>query len=192
MKFSNKDDAEVYANKLKENAKNVNIEVKDEIVKDDPKFTTKETANAILKDVVARYKPVPEAPKPEIKPAPAGPYGGIWPTRSKRVSCPFGGYRGHTGTDIAGAHGDPNVAYKAGKVIFAGWAGPYGYLVKIDHGGGIQSYYAHNCSLVVKVGQYVEQGQTVGLQGSTGNSTGTHLHFEIRINGRPVNALKYL
>ena len=191
MKFNNKEDADKYVAKMNENVKNVKIEINEKTVRDDIEYTTTETANAILKDVIARHKPV-EKPKPVIKPAPTGPYGGIWPTRSRRVSCPFGGYRGHTGTDIAGAHGDPNVAYKAGKVIFAGWGGPYGYLVKIDHGGGIQSYYAHNCKLTVRVGQYVAQGQTVGLQGSTGNSTGTHLHFEIRINGRPVNALRYL
>lgn len=198
MKFNNKEDAESYATKLRENAKNANVEIKETVVKEDPELTNKESANAILKDIVSRHKPVEEK-KDEIKPVEENPYitttgayGGIWPTRSRYVSCKFGGYKGHTGTDIAGAHGDPNIAYKGGKVIFAGWAGAYGYLVKLDHGNGIQSWYAHNYKLTVKAGQYVKQGQTVGLQGSTGNSTGTHLHFEIRINGRPVNALKYL
>ena len=118
--------------------------------------------------------------------------GGTWPTTSRKISCVFGGYRGHTGLDIDGKTGDPNFAYKAGKVIFAGYSGGYGYLVKIDHGNGFQTWYAHNSRLLVTVGQEVQQGQTIALQGNTGNSTGDHLHFEMRINGIAKNPLNYM
>ncbi len=118
--------------------------------------------------------------------------GGTWPTTSRRISCVYGGYRGHTGLDIDGHTGDPNFAYKAGKVIFAGYSGPYGYLVKIDNGNGFQTYYAHNSKLLVRTGQEVSQGQTIALQGSTGNSSGDHLHFEMRINGIARNPQYYM
>ena len=118
--------------------------------------------------------------------------GGTWPTTSRRISCPFGGYYGHTGLDIDGHTGDPIFAYKSGKVTFAGYAGAYGYLIKISHGNGFETRYAHNSRLFVRAGQEVRQGQTISLQGNTGNSTGDHLHFEIRINGIARNPQYYM
>ncbi|HHU63282.1 MAG TPA: peptidoglycan DD-metalloendopeptidase family protein [Clostridiales bacterium] len=95
----------------------------------------------------------------------------------------------HTGVDIGAPVGTPIRASDSGRVIFAGWSGGYGKLVKIDHGGGKVTYYAHCSSIAVSKGQKVSKGQVIARVGSTGNSTGPHLHFEIRINGKPINPL---
>ena len=79
-----------------------------------------------------------------------------------------------------------------GTVTFAGWSGTYGYLVTIDHGNGFVTYYAHNSSLLVSAGDKVYKGQTIARAGSTGRSTGSHCHFEIRVNGTRVNPAAYL
>ena len=91
--------------------------------------------------------------------------------------------RMHEGIDISVSTGTPVVAAKAGVVIVAGWLGGYGNLVVVDHGGGVATAYGHNTSVTVGVGQYVEQGQLIAYSGSTGHSTGPHVHFEVRING---------
>ena len=98
----------------------------------------------------------------------------------------------HTGVDFAANGGTPIYAWKSGKVTYRGWNGNYGNFVEIDHGDGTVSRYAHmsgyNCSL----GDTVSAGYTIGYVGTTGNSTGNHLHFEIKINGSFVNPLNYL
>jgi len=114
----------------------------------------------------------------------------IWPTRAKRLSQYFG-YR-HSGIDIDGGFGDAVWAADSGVVATAGWDGGYGIRVVVNHGDGIQTLYAHLQKTYVKTGQSVDQGQTLGEQGSTGRSTGAHLHFEVRINGRTVNPLHYV
>lgn len=100
----------------------------------------------------------------------------------------------HNGLDIANSSGTPIRAAAAGKVIKAasGWNGGYGTSIKIDHGNGYVTHYAHLSSLSVKVGQTVSAGQVIGRMGSTGSSTGSHLHFEIYKNGKTVNPLDYL
>ena len=98
----------------------------------------------------------------------------------------------HTGVDWAGAYGSPVVAADGGTVIQAGWNGGYGYCVTIDHGNGLSTLYAHNSSLLVKVGQKVAQGEQIAKLGSTGNSTGPHCHWEVRVNGKAVNPMGYL
>ena len=98
----------------------------------------------------------------------------------------------HTGTDFAIALGTPAYAAASGTVTFAGWKGSYGYLVIIDHGNGYQTYYAHCSALYVSAGQTVKQGQNISAVGSTGNSTGPHLHFEIRYNGNTLNPQNYV
>ena len=91
----------------------------------------------------------------------------------------------HEGVDIAVPSGTPVHAAAAGTVIHAGWLGGYGNLVVVDHGNGISTAYAHNTSVAVAVGQQVAQGDVIAYSGSTGNSTGPHVHFEVRVNGAP-------
>ena len=98
----------------------------------------------------------------------------------------------HTGLDIATATGTPIKVIADGTVTFAAYSGSYGYLVKVDHGNGVETWYGHTSKMLVKTGQEVKSGDTIALVGSTGNSTGPHLHFEVRINGEHVNPQKYL
>ena len=100
--------------------------------------------------------------------------------------------RRHTGIDIAASYGSAVKASDGGVVIWTGYEGGYGNLVKIDHGANFVSYYGHLSKYSVKVGQKVYKGQTIGTVGSSGNSTGPHLHFEIRKNGVVQNPLNYL
>lgn len=98
----------------------------------------------------------------------------------------------HTGLDIAATTGTPIKVVADGTITFAAYSGSYGYLVKVDHGNGVETWYGHTSKMLVKEGQAVKAGNTIALVGSTGNSTGPHLHFEVRINGEHVNPQKYL
>ena len=98
----------------------------------------------------------------------------------------------HTGLDIATSTGTAIKAVADGKVTFSGYKGSYGYLVKVDHGKGVETWYAHCSKLYVKEGKKVSAGDKIAAVGSTGNSTGPHLHLEIRINGAAVNPQRYL
>ena len=104
----------------------------------------------------------------------------------------FGSYSYHRGLDISCSYGTSIAAADGGTVTFAGWNGTYGQLVTIDHGNGMVTYYAHNSSLLVSVGDKVYKGQTIARAGSTGRSTGTHCHFEVHVGGSLVNPLNYL
>lgn len=120
----------------------------------------------------------------------------IWPARGE-VSSPFGlrwnGTDFHPGIDIANDFGTPIVATADGIVSDAAWnAGGYGNKVDIDHGNGIMTRYGHAQSIVVRVGQHVRRGQIIAYMGSTGFSTGPHVHYEVRIHGEPVNPAPYL
>jgi murein DD-endopeptidase MepM/ murein hydrolase activator NlpD len=121
------------------------------------------------------------------------PAGLIWPVNGPVVSG-FGMRWGrlHEGIDIAASTGTPIWAAAAGTVIHTGWLGGYGNLVVVDHGNGLATAYAHASAILVAVGQQVSQGETVSLVGSTGNSSGPHLHFEVRVNGIAVDPLLYL
>jgi murein DD-endopeptidase MepM/ murein hydrolase activator NlpD len=106
---------------------------------------------------------------------------------------PFtGGGAMHSGLDFKGAHGAPILAAAAGRVSFAGWQGGYGNTVEVDHGHGIMTRYAHLSRITAQVGQAVTAGQMIGGMGSTGRSTGTHLHFEVRVGGTAVNPRRFL
>ena len=115
----------------------------------------------------------------------------IWPTNRGYISCYYGS-GGHKGMDIAAPYGTEIYAALPGKVVVSGWYYSYGKCVVLDHGNGVRTLYAHCSSLNVAVGQQVGQGELVGLVGSTGYSTGNHLHFEVQINGRTRNPLNYL
>ena len=128
---------------------------------------------------------------------PTGSFG--WPC-SGVITSYFGarntGIRGastyHEAIDIANSYGTPIYASDGGTVIYAGWMGGYGYLVKIDHGNGYVTYYGHNSSLLVSVGEHVHKGQQVARMGSTGVSSGNHCDFRIQLNGTFLNPLNYL
>lgn len=102
-----------------------------------------------------------------------------------------GRYAFHAGIDLANSKGTAILASRNGQVVFAGSQGTYGKLIIISHGSGIETAYAHLSAINVSVGQTVTQGEQIGKMGSTGRSTGSHLHFEIRMNGGTVNPLKY-
>ena len=98
----------------------------------------------------------------------------------------------HKGIDIGAPAGTEIMAAADGEVTYSGWMGGYGYLIIIDHGNGIETYYGHCSKLYAKVGEKVQAGETIAAVGSTGNSTGNHLHFEIRKNGYQINPQRYL
>ena len=125
----------------------------------------------------------------------------MWPLKSHfHISSPFGwrnapigsGGERHRGIDIPAPSGTPVYSATDGEVISSGWNGSYGNAVMIKYTNNIVIVYGHNSSLVVRAGQKVSKGQVISLVGSTGNSTGPHLHFEVRYNGSPVDPLKYL
>ncbi|MCM3870639.1 MAG: M23 family metallopeptidase [Pyrinomonadaceae bacterium] len=124
----------------------------------------------------------------------------VWPVVGKLESAfggrrnPFGGgsYEFHTGQDIDAPQGAPVIAGATGKVTFVGWQNGYGQLVVIDHGGGLTTRYGHLSYIAVSQEATVSRGELVGRVGSTGRSTGPHLHYEVRINDEPVNPLQYL
>ena len=117
----------------------------------------------------------------------------IWPVNGPIVS-PFGMRWGrlHAGVDIAVPSGTPIRAAAGGTVAIAGWVGGYGNYTCINHGGGIATCYGHQTSIGVSVGQSVKQGQVIGASGCTGHCLGPHVHFEVRINGQPVDPMGYL
>ncbi len=127
----------------------------------------------------------------------------LWPSAAStyissyfgmRLHPIYGYWRMHNGIDIAAAGGTNILAAESGTVIVSEWQtnGGYGQYVVIDHGNGYSTLYAHASKLIAKVGQKVERGDVIALVGTTGNSTGNHLHFEVRVNGNPVNPLDYL
>lgn len=120
--------------------------------------------------------------------------GFVWPTAG-RVSSAFG-YRGerhfHAGLDIPNSYGAPIHATRPGKVVNVGWEGAYGKTVDISHGNGVVTRYAHCSKILVREGERVSQGETIARVGATGRATGPHLHYEVRVNGRPVNPKKFM
>ena len=111
-----------------------------------------------------------------------------------RYTSPFGRRwgRAHEGVDLAAPVGTPVYATGEGKVIFAGWQSGYGNLIKVQHELGTETRYGHLSKIKVKVGQKVSQGSLIGAMGNTGRSTGPHLHYEVRVNGRAVNPMTFI
>lgn len=123
----------------------------------------------------------------------------IWPTNGEITSgfgwrtSPWGdGSELHPGIDIANSMGTPVVATADGEVVKSEASGGYGNIVQIDHGNGITTIYGHNSRFAVSVGQSVKKGQVISYVGSTGRSTGPHLHYEVRVNGTPVDPTSFL
>jgi murein DD-endopeptidase MepM/ murein hydrolase activator NlpD len=126
----------------------------------------------------------------------------IWPTNhgSRKITSRYGNRRDpftrklrhHSGTDISAQHGTPVVATANGTVKVAHYERALGNVVKIDHGEGVETWYGHMTSMSVKKGDVVERGQAIGKVGSTGRSTGAHIHYEVHVNNRPVDSGKYL
>ncbi len=114
----------------------------------------------------------------------------LWPTSARRITQYFG-WR-HSGVDIAGPTSNSIYAAASGRVVLAGWQRGYGLTLLVDHGNGFTTRYGHSRKLFVSSGEYVEKGQTIAMVGSTGRSTGPHVHFEILKNGRRVNPLSYI
>lgn len=124
----------------------------------------------------------------------------LWPARG-RISSGFGmrkapystnSYQFHTGVDIIGAYESQIWASAAGKVVFTGYRGSYGNTVVIDHGYGYETLYAHLAGFAVNAGDLVERGDLIGYMGASGRTTGTHLHYEVQVNGSPVNPYNYM
>ena len=136
---------------------------------------------------------IPGAKQVQAQPASKSGNSFIWPAVG-RITSPFGPRWGtlHAGIDLGIRTGTAVRAARAGTVTFSGWSGGYGYLVKISHSGGYETRYAHNSRLVAKAGDKVTAGQLVAYSGNTGNSTGPHLHFEIRHQGVARNPRLYL
>lgn len=136
-----------------------------------------ERVNAALVEELARRDAVPS----------------IWPVRglvTSRYGWRWG--RFHNGVDIAAPRGTPIMAAAPGRVVFSGWDGAFGNTVIIDHGYGYRTLYAHNSRNAVQVGDQVGRGQVIGYVGSTGRSTGPHVHYEVLVNGRNVNPWDFL
>lgn len=157
--------------------------------------------SAVSSQLTAQIQAVQASPPPSSDSAGSSPpptgapssSGLIWPV-SGSITSPFGMRWGslHPGLDIGAGMGTPIKAAGAGRVLVASYDGGYGNLVVIDHGNGLATAYAHQSQLAVSVGQQVGQGQVIGYVGSTGFSTGPHLHFEVRVNGSPVDPMGYL
>ena len=122
--------------------------------------------------------PVPGAPV-------ASPFG-------YRIHPIYGDRRLHTGVDFGASEGTPIHAAEAGTVVSAGWMGGYGNATVIQHAGSLATLYGHQSAILVSVGQHVSRGQIIGRVGCTGACTGPHLHYEVRVNGTPVNPVPYL
>ena len=201
------EDAEELINEIKENKQeeleqnNINLTVTEKYTEEKVETSTIEIARVNLnskvdtaieeekarKEEEERIKNMPDVNGIKLATAPitgtiTSRYGVSSSIRSSR----------HTGLDIAATKGTPIKVVADGTVTFARYNGSYGYLVKVNHGNGVETWYAHTSKMYITVGQEVKAGDVIALVGSTGNSTGPHLHFEIRINGEHVNPQNYL
>ena len=197
--------------KTMEEAEEIIQEIKEEYQKDldldlqiEPIYTNSmenveniEVAKTSLDEEVKESDVVQELVKEETKLASVNgiaiqnkPVTGTITSRFASVSSIRSG--SHTGLDIAAKSGTPIKVCSDGTVKFAGWKGSYGNLIIVSHGNGVETWYGHCSKLYAKAGQAVNAGDTIAAVGSTGNSTGPHLHYEIRINNKPVNPQKYI
>jgi murein DD-endopeptidase MepM/ murein hydrolase activator NlpD len=151
------------------------------------------SASATLAAKLRSRSDVPSSGSATSAPSTPSSSGFIWPV-SAPITSPFGMRWGtlHPGIDLGAPYGSAIHAAASGTVVWCGWMSGYGNLVMIDHGGGIATAYGHQSRIAVGCNQQVSQGQVIGYVGSTGYSTGPHLHFEVRVNGSVVDPLGYL
>lgn len=147
-----------------------------------PRLASRRSASLSVVPQAATGGPTPARPRfyPLNPSAVTSGYGG-------RVHPILGTWRGHSGVDLAAPAGTPIAATSDGVVSFANWAGGYGFMVAVDHGGGMQTRYGHMSRIAVSPGQRVKTGEVLGLVGSTGLSTGPHVHYEVRYGDRAIN-----
>jgi LysM repeat protein len=146
------------------------------------------TAPQVAPNIVSRdTKLADDSDGPTPEPVKSAGAGMVWPTTTKHISQYF--RWGHTGIDIDNRSQPAIYAALDGTVEFAGWLGAYGNLIIINHGNGLQTYYAHNSKHYVGKGTAVSKGQAIAQMGSTGRSSGPHVHFEVRRNGAPINPM---
>ena len=178
--FDNFENANKKKNYLLNNTINLPVVLNENIQNNLDNISSEDLVNSTINKYINKYK------KPTT----------CFPTISHKVSSTFGKRsRGdyHTGIDLCGKYGDDIYAYKSGKVIKVQYSNvSYGNMVLIEHNDGTKTRYAHMSSIIVSNGQYVDCGQRIGYMGSTGNSTGNHLHFEIIINNKAVNPYSYI
>lgn len=179
--FEDLNKAEIQKDYLLRNTERLTVSIKEIIEYNKDKLSSEYTINNTVENYISKYKK-------KVK---------CFPTISHKVTSTYGKRpsRGdfHCGVDLAGKYGDSIYAYKSGKVIKVQHSNvSYGNMVLMQHNDGSQSRYAHMSSINVKNGQYVNCGDKIGAMGSTGNSTGVHLHFEIIINGKTVNPYGYI
>lgn len=172
--------AEEYKQYILNNTVNLKIDIEEFITEDNSILATDKEMDNVVEYYVNIYK------KPKT----------YFPTISHTVSSTYG-YRSrgdfHTGIDLCGKKGDNIYAYKSGTVIKTQYSNrSYGNMILLQHGDGTQTRYAHLNSIIVSNGQYVDCGQIIGYMGSTGNSTGNHLHFEVIMNGKTINPYNYI
>ncbi|MCR4430321.1 MAG: peptidoglycan DD-metalloendopeptidase family protein [Tepidanaerobacteraceae bacterium] len=184
------DDLWKWDQKVKQPGENGTKEVAAQVVyKNGVKVEQQVLGEKVLKEPVTRI--VARGTKAQVAFRGSGRF--LWPLVGN-ITSPFGrrGREFHTGIDIAADKGTPIRASNAGTVTFAGRRGSYGNLVIVDHGGGYETWYAHASSILVSVGDRVEKGEEIATVGTTGRTTGPHVHFEVRLNGEPQNPLSYL
>lgn len=154
----------------------------------------KETAARVVKEPVDEVITIGTAPIKSTEQSNKSSAGFIFPLAKGgyRISSYFGDGRNHKGVDLCAKSGAPIYAVAGGTVVYSGYDSDYGYNVIIDHGTGIKTRYAHASALYVRAGQVVSQGEHIAAVGSTGYSTGNHLHFEVIVNGARVNPAPYI
>lgn len=169
---------------------------------DNPHMITEKQKIIIPNATELKRRPEPKPVLAAIRNSHTGQSAPLVKTQTgRRLSWPAAGtvtsnygwrwFRMHNGMDIAGPVGTPVKAAKEGRIAYSGWMGGYGYCIDIDHGNGVITRYGHNSALHAQVGQYVYRGQTIAAMGSTGHSTGPHLHFEVHVNGSAIDPRGY-
>ena len=197
----NREEAELSVNKIKEDNKNKDIKldlvITENYTEDISGITLEsvQVAQTKVEEKVAKLVKVKQDEKTK-KPVVNGILLAVTPVQG-RITSRFGHRSSirsgaHTGTDIACPQGTPIKVAASGTITFAGWSGSYGKLIKVSHGNGVETWYAHCIELYGTVGQQVNAGDVIAGVGSTGNSTGNHLHLEVRVNGKALNPQNYL